>query len=341
MIAPSLQTLFRPLESGDVPATGPALFLNADWHPFLPQIPDLTVSQAFKPVAERLEHHGVKAVTALPPEELYALVIVHLPKQVEEAKYLLATACDRLAPDGWLVAGAANDANGNRLVKWLDELGLKPASLSKNKARTVWARQSESRTDVIKLWISEGLARQVDLGDGIVFKSQPGLFSWNRVDEGSRLLAAHLPGDLKGTGADFGAGIGYLSYRVLTGDHRLTGWHVLEADMRALDCARENLAGVRDKMTLNFGWVDLTKPVPALPPLDVIVMNPPFHDGKTTEASVGQGFIRTAAHHLKKGGRLFMVANTHLPYEAILNEVFKSHRPLAQDRGFKVIEAVK
>src|SRR5690606_12017057 len=43
------------------------------------------------------------------------------------------------------------------------------------------------------------------------FRTAPGMFSFNRVDAGSRLLASHLPADLSGRVADFGAGWGFLS----------------------------------------------------------------------------------------------------------------------------------
>ena len=42
---------------------------------------------------------------------------------------------------------------------------------------------------------------------------------------------------------------------------------------------------------------------------------------------------------LAPGGRYFMVANRHLPYEATLAKHFREVRVLADARGFKVFEA--
>ena len=70
-------------------------------------------------------------------------------------------------------------------------------------------------------------------------------------------------------------------------------------------------------------------------------MNPPFHTGKTQMMSMGQAFITHAAKSLKAGGILVFVANTHLPYEAIVAENFSFHRILSENHGFKIIEAVK
>lgn len=53
-------------------------------------------------------------------------------------------------------------------------------------------------------------------------------------------------------------------------------------------------------------------------------MNPPFHEGRVTDVSLGQSFIAAAASRLKPGGRLLMVANRQLPYELTLKGLFKT-----------------
>src|SRR5690606_20172087 len=56
---------------------------------------------------------------------------------------------------------------------------------------------------------------------------------------------------------------------------------------------------------------------------------------------LGQRFIEVAAQALRPGGRLFLVANRHLPYEATLARAFTGVQVLAQGGGFKVVEALK
>lgn len=336
----SLQTLFLPFENGDVPFESPALFLGAAPHPALKSFKSIDLWQAFRPIKDDLAVQGWRTVDDLSAGETYATVLIHLPKQVEEAKFWIALALERLAVDGWLVVAAANDAGGSRIEGWLKEAGMAGQSLSKNKARAVWVRRPAALPDIVGTWRENGSHKTLEIGDGIEFLSQPGLFGWNKIDVGSRLLAENFSGTLKGEGADFGSGIGYLSYHVL-GKGKPSRLHVMEADSRALACSEKNLEPVRGDCELVFHWVDLTKPVDGLPRLDFIVMNPPFHTGKKTEASLGQDFIRNAAHHLKKNGVLLMVANVHLPYEALLNELFSRVRPVVQKDGFKILEAVK
>ncbi len=74
---------------------------------------------------------------------------------------------------------------------------------------------------------------------------------------------------------------------------------------------------------------------------DTVIMNPPFHEGRVTDVSLGQAFIAAAASRLKPGGRLLMVANRQLPYETTLKGLFKNVTLLEEANGFKIFDAKK
>ena len=155
--------------------------------------------------------------------------------------------------------------------------------------------------------------------DGQCFHTVPGVFSADGIDPGSALLADALPAGLKGTGADLGAGWGYLAASLLARAPGIDALHLVEADARALDCARRNVADPR----AHFHWRDATRPWPG-PALDFVVTNPPFHTGRIADPGLGAAFIATAAGSLKPSGRLWLVANRHLPYEAALAARFRT-----------------
>lgn len=333
-MVPSLQTLFLPLENGDVtPPKGRALFLGAAAHPYLENL-DADLWQPFKPLAA-----GIKADNIL-PNDTYSLALVHVPKQVDEAKQWLALALERLAEGGILIAAAANDAGGSRIEGWLKEAGLKSESYSKNKARAVWATKS-GHPDLFKKWKDGGDVRLHPIGGGLEFYTQPGLFGWDRIDPASQLLTENFPPALGGRVADFGAGIGYLSYRALENFPKIRALTMVEADARALSLAERNISAVRGEREISALWHDATRTLPPALPFDHVLMNPPFHTGKKTDIALGLSFIETAAAHLKKGGVLSMVANVHLPYESALEKMFKTSKTIVQKDGFKILRAVK
>jgi 16S rRNA (guanine1207-N2)-methyltransferase len=75
---------------------------------------------------------------------------------------------------------------------------------------------------------------------------------------------------------------------------------------------------------------------------DVIVTNPPFHaQGSMDRPDIGRRFITIAAQSLRPGGQLWLVANRHLPYEAVLVDGFQSVNVVTQQQGFKIVVATR
>lgn len=317
---PVLDTLFLPIAQGlKVPAD--AVFLNAQQHPAIQKY--WILQQHFKPYADVLPH---KAATQFPGVKT-SMVFIFLPKNAAEANYFIARALFMLEPGGTLVCAAANDAGGARLKKTLAQFGLTCDELSKNKARVAVSIVKNINDDVHMSAMSDGALQPVLDG---TFMSQPGLFSWDKADKGSQLLAKHLPEKFKGTGADFGCGYGWLARQVANKGGELI---CIDADARAVEACKINVKNAQ------YQWMDLTKEGPKN--LDWIVMNPPFHEGKSTDASIGRAFIETAARSLKTGGELWMVGNTQLPYERVLADKFSSHSKLYEGSGFKIYRAMK
>ncbi len=165
------------------------------------------------------------------------------------------------------------------------------------------------------------------------FVTRAGVFSADGIDPASKILAESLPAKLGRNVADLGAGWGYLAREILTRETVET-LYLVEADHVALDCARENIRDSRAE----FHWADVTRWEPRAR-MDTVVMNPPFHTGRSAEPALGEAFIVAAARMLAPSGQLWLVANRHLPYEATLRAMFGQVDEVAGDGRFKVLHA--
>lgn len=324
----ALQTLVEGAERGVR-----TLFLNAQYCSDLHH--DVVVQQYFKPHAGTLQRHGFDALCDIPEDGDFDCVWILVPKNVIEAQYLFARGAALLSDHGFLYVAADNKAGGARLSKWMKALGFEDVqSESRNKARLCWARKKGDLD--LDVALHAGRVQKV-LDDR--FYSQAGVFGWNKIDKGSEILTQYLPDDLKGEGADFGCGYGYLSDFLLRHNHNISKLYCLDADKRAVNfCAKNLLQYGAEK---EFLWCDLTLEQKQPRNLNFVVMNPPFHDGQKQDITVGQSFIENAHEALKRNGVLYMVSNVHLPYENILKQSFFHVEKLHEGKGFKVYKSTK
>lgn len=260
-------------------------------------------------------------------DAVFDAVTVRAPAGAVERRYVLAQALRALAPDGRLTVFAPKDRGGLRLKKELQALGCEVGESARRHHRICVSLRPADISGLQEA-IDAGAPRQI-AENGLW--TQPGVFSWDRLDAGTNALLQVLP-SFSGVGADFGSGIGLLALNVLASP-KVTKLSLVEIDRRAIEVSRRNVTDPRAEIV----WADARQS--GLKDLDFVVSNPPFHEGGGEDKSLGQAFIRAAAAALRKGGALWIVANRHLPYEAILAESFAKVRLVGEGGGYKVFEA--
>jgi 16S rRNA (guanine1207-N2)-methyltransferase len=339
-----LETLFLPLLEGHLAwPGGGALFLRAragaplqtrSW-------PGLVCHQTFAPDAAALERLHLRVLTddLDAATQKFPLVLILPPRQRDEARALLARAAHLTERGGRIVACLSNDEGARSGEADLERIVGPLTTLTKNKCRVFWSAPLGAPHDaaLVEEWLRLDAVRPIDGGR---FVSRPGVFAWDRIDVASQLLAEHLPPDLAGRAADLGAGFGYLSVELLQRCPRIAALDVYEAERRALDLARRNLAELEARAAIRYCWRDVTAGLTDR--YDAIVCNPPFHThARADRPDIGRRFIAAAAQSLLPGGRLWLVANRHLPYEQALGAGFERVRIVTQQHGFKIVEALK
>lgn len=324
-----------------LPPQGRALFLRArdglGWHA-LPRSKWLH-QQSFKPFADALERSGL-LVGEPEPASRYPLILMLPPRQRDEARALFARARTHLESGGTVIAAVANAEGAKSAEREFRALFGDANVLSKHHCRVFWATPAHDAVDqtLCAAWAALDEILPIEGGR---YLSRPGLFAWDRIDPASALLMSVLPDSIAGAVADLGAGYGYLGSELLLRCPSIEALDLYEAEARALEPARQNLARAlaakgRTART-EVIWHDVTKGLPRA--YDAIVSNPPFHQGRADQPELGQAFIVAAARSLKPDGRFWMVANRHLPYETTLGAHFRNVAVRAADAGYKVFEA--
>lgn len=252
----------------------------------------------------------------------YSVALVCLPRAKAQARDMIARAAacaDLVVVDGQKTDGADSMLKACR--KRTELLG----TVSKAHGKLFWFKGGDFFD-----WRAPDM-QEIEAG----FLTSAGVFSADGIDPASAALAAALPQKLGRNVADLGAGWGYLSAEVLKRPGVETLF-LVEADRIALNCAERNIEDTRAK----FHWADVLSWEPRAR-MDTVVMNPPFHSGRSAQPALGVAFIEAAARMIAPSGQLWMVANRHLPYETTLKARFGQVEEVAGDNRFKILHAAR
>jgi 16S rRNA (guanine1207-N2)-methyltransferase len=169
------------------------------------------------------------------------------------------------------------------------------------------------------------------------YYSKPGVFGWNKIDVGSAFLVEHLPVLLARLPAppasllDLGCGYGYLiaatavwplTRRVATDNNA--------AAIRATRATVEHLGLEVDVIADDFGSSLKER-------FDVILCNPPFHQGFRVDDRLTTNCLQQTARLLAPTGAALFVVNAFVPLETAAQPFFRRIELLAHCGSFKLV----
>jgi 16S rRNA (guanine1207-N2)-methyltransferase len=284
----------------------------------------------------RIENASAYAGVSLPPEfnGTFDIVVVLPPKGRNLRRRLLLEAYKGLKRGGKLYLAGEKRQGVKSLIGDAEELFENAAIIDiRSRERVaVLIRRSQDMPEIPWLKIAGVLPGswhkfQTEIrGHSFTIRSLPGVFSYDRIDDGTRLLLDHLEVVRDSTVLDIGCGYGIIGLMASKlGAGRVD---LVDADLLALESAREN---TRKNNIKNIRIIpgDLIEPV-AGEKYDLIVSNPPFHTGVSTNYDIARVLIEDAKSVLAPGGKILLVANAFLKYDRYMKDVFGNSRVVFQ-----------
>ncbi len=183
--------------------------------------------------------------------------------------------------------------------------------------------------------------RQITAIDGQPVLSKPGVFGWDKVDAGSALLADRLPEVYRRLASstprvlDLGCGYGYLSLRVWAqGAGEITA---TDNNAAAISSCRENF-----RRFAVVGQVVADDCAASLDgSFDLVVCNPPFHQGFSVAGSLTDQFLASARRLLSSRGQAVFVVNRFIPLERKAQALFAEVETFADNGSFKLVRLAR
>jgi 16S rRNA (guanine1207-N2)-methyltransferase len=269
------------------------------------------------------------------------LVAIDLPQSRPLARRWLAEAHALLREGGQLLLAGPNELGIQSAIADAAAL-FGEAQLVTYRRRCRLARASRGASPQVPAWAAEpGIApatwqeNDIELaGRHHALASLPGVFAYDRLDDGTALLLRHLldPAGLR----VLDAGCGYGPLGLAAGLRGAAHVDLIDASIPAVAAARENLARLGVPGEALAG--DALAPV-ADRRYDLILSNLPFHTGKQVSYDVAEAIIRHGRTLLARGGRMVIVVNQFVRHDRLLAELFAEVETLADDRRYRVLSA--
>lgn len=269
-------------------------------------------------------------------------IFYRVSKEKALVNHIINQAWRCLKPDGELsIAGYKQEGTKTWIDKISTLFGDKQSAEKNGQVYTASiCKQNQFTTDAfLDDQNYHQLRPEISVGNWTVF-SKPGLFGWNKVDQGSELLIQHLHLlELQGSNPlnclDLGCGYGFLTLSAAQHSDcaSVKEWVLTDNNAAAILAAQKNIqiAGLNAQIIADDAGSSIDNK------FDLILCNPPFHQGFQADADLTDKFVRQTRRLLAKSGQAFFVVNQFVPLETKASPLFKTLRVLHKQAGFKLV----
>lgn len=281
----------------------------------------------------------------LEDDERFGAVLLSASPDRKLTRRWLLLARRALAPNGVLLLAGANGEGIRSLIADATAL-LGPAGREDYRQKHRIARfiQNDATTGNPAWAASPGIAPGTwqtvvvpTPGGNLSLSTLPGVFAGDRLDAGTALLLDHL-GEVVTSGSrvlDVGCGAGAIGFAARV----LGAVHVDMTDVNLLAVASVRQTIRAQGITPARAFASDVYDAVGNERYDLIVSNPPFHQGKAVDYGMPERVIGDAPAHLLPGGSLLIVANAFLAYERLMARHFHDVQTVAAPRQYRVLQA--
>jgi 16S rRNA (guanine1207-N2)-methyltransferase len=277
----------------------------------------------------RIQHVAFHDYILHQPISTHDVAVMNLLYQPANAwiAYGLHLAFIALKPGGRLYITGAKDRGILTVAKHMRELFGSVETLAISKGQRVVCAYKSTQTPGNE---SIGSISNADMD------LSTHIFAASKLDEGTRLLLDALDVRATDTTLDIGCGAGFIGLHIARLAHK--GQVIMvDASLAAVAASQHaielsNLDNIRVLPSDGVQAVSAER-------FDLVVTNPPFHQGGIQTTSIAERFIRDAASVLQPGGRFYLVANRFLKYETTLHACFKNVQEVGGNSRYKVLLA--
>ena len=263
----------------------------------------------------------------------YDIVLIQVPKNMSYFEDILCHLTSHLHSESQLVCGYMIKHQAKASFELLEKyIGKTKTSLAQKKARLIFASFEKSKICASPFPLSIHL-------DGFekAFINHSNVFSREKLDIGTRFLLSHIPhGDYQ-TILDLGCGNGVLGIAAKQANPKAQIVFTDESKM-ATQSAEANYNNYFTD-SARFLWTYCYENQ-EVQPVDLVLCNPPFHQGNTLGDYIAQQMFKDAHRALKPGGTLRVIGNNHLQYHQILKRIFGNSKIIATNNKFMIVDAV-
>jgi 16S rRNA G1207 methylase RsmC len=266
-------------------------------------------------------------------EGYFDFIILQIPKNYSFLEDQLITLSKYTDTESKLIATSMVKHLGSGAFDLINKhVGETTTSLAKKKARLVFANFTLKDSNS-----PYPLEIKVDSFD-FKITNHSNVFSREKLDIGTRFFLEHIPSNCTGSILDLGCGNGLVGIKAKMINPKASMIFSDDSKM-ALLSAKKNYNKISQD-DAEFVWINCFEQT-CERELDLVLCNPPFHQGHTIGDFVAIQMFKDANKTLKKGGVLRIIGNLHLGYQVELKKIFGNATKIAQNKKFIIWESIK